>query len=304
MSIKWWGNKNKSPESQDLSQVIRVIGDRASGKTTYMAALARWPNADPATSAVRQVQAIHDNGEKLIDKAKNLLEQGESLEPTPLNAKPEEVKDYSLQIVLQEKYGTNRAKIKQDSAINLIINCKDYAGEFFSDLVYQPASTLLQDYMADCVGANGFMLLLDGMAFRQDEKYFGGIDKFLVELDRAEIGTKFRRVAIAVTKCEQSELWVNRHKPDLIVEARFPKTLQRLREWEQLGAGSIDCFTTSAFGMVGNHYRKPNMECLARDREGIKASVIKYPRQWKPFGLVAPIYWLCTGKRHPQLDNE
>ena len=190
MSIKWWGNKNKSPESQDLSQVIRVIGDRASGKTTYMAALARWPNADPATSAVRRVQAINDNGEKLIDKAKNLLEQGESLEPTPLNAKPEEVKDYSLQIVLQEKYGAKKAKIKQDSAINLIINCKDYAGEFFSDLVYQPNSTLLQDYMADCVGANGFMLLLDGMAFRQDEKYFGGIEKFLVELDRAEIGKK------------------------------------------------------------------------------------------------------------------
>jgi len=54
---------------------------------------------------------------------------------------------------------------------------------------------------------------------------------------------------------------------------------------------------------VGNRYQTPNMECTSRDREGIKA-VIKYPKKWKPFGLVATIYWLCTGKRHPRLDLE
>ena len=308
MLTKWWRKKDhnhNSSKSQNFSGIVRVIGDRFSGKTTYMAALARWPNADPTKSAVQQVQAINNDGEQLIDKAKNLLEQGESLEATPLNSPLIEVKDYCLRIILKDNFSGGKLKVNQNSpSINLNINCKDYAGEFFADLLYKSGSSLLQDYMEDCVQANGIMLLLDGMGFRQDAKYVGGLEKFLIELDRAEITAKYRRIAIVVTKCEQPELWVNRHNPQLIVEARFPRILQQLKKWERLGAGSIDCFTTSAFGMVGNRYQTPNMECISHDREGIKASVIRYPKQWKPFGLVAPIYWLCTGKRHPKLDLE
>ena len=307
MLTKWLRNKNNNNNSnfQNFSGILRVIGDRSSGKTTYMSALARWPNADPTKSAVQEVQAINNDGERLIDKAKNILEQGESLEATLLHTTPSEVKDYCLQIVLKDNYSGGNVKVNQNSpSINLNINCKDYAGEFFSDLLNKKSgSSLLQDYIEDCVQANGIMLLVDGMGFRQDTKYVGILEKFLIELDRAEIKAKCRRIAIVVTKCEQPELWVNRHDPQLIVEARFPRILQQLKKWERLGAGSIDCFTTSAFGMVGNRYQTPNMECISRDREGIKA-VIKYPKKWKPFGLVAPIYWLCTGKRHPKLDLE
>lgn len=304
--LQWWKKKSNVTEPQELGGIIRVIGDRSSGKTTYMAALARCPNADPKTSAVQQVQPINSDGEQLIEKAKNILESGDSFEPTFLNAQPNEIKDYCLRIVLKDKFSGIKISGNQDTNLkNLNINCKDYAGEFFSDLIDGSlASSLLQDYMADCVNADGIMLLLDGMGFRQDDRYLGGIEQFLIELDRAEIDAKYRRIAIVITKCEQPELWVNRHNPQLIVEARFPKIYQKLLDWKQLGAGDISCFATSAFGMVGNRYYKPNMECVNRDREGIKASVIKYPQQWKPFGLVAPIYWLCTGKRHPQLDFE
>ena len=44
-----WLKKNKItglPEPRQSSAVLRVIGDRGSGKTAYMASLARWPNAD------------------------------------------------------------------------------------------------------------------------------------------------------------------------------------------------------------------------------------------------------------------
>lgn len=58
---------------------IFVIGSRSSGKTTYMAALARWPGTDPSTSSVQTVTPIHEDGEALITKAKNILEQGEQL---------------------------------------------------------------------------------------------------------------------------------------------------------------------------------------------------------------------------------
>ena len=135
MLTKLWGKKSKSSKSQNFNGIMRVIGDRSSGKTTYMAALARWPNADPIKSAVQQVQAVNDDGEQLINKAKNLLEQGESLEPTPLNATPSEVKDYCLRIILNNKNSGVKVKVNQDSlSLNLNINCKDYAGEFFADL--------------------------------------------------------------------------------------------------------------------------------------------------------------------------
>lgn len=308
MLTKLWSKKGKSSKSQNFNGIIRVIGDRSSGKTTYMAALARWPKADqPGTdkALVKQVQAINDDGEQLISKARNLLEQGESLEPTRLDATPSEVKDYCLRIVLKGNFSRNNINGNQDSnSINIDINCKDYAGEFFADLLYKSNSSILQDYMEDCAQANGILLLLDGMGFRQDIKIVGGLEKFLIELDRADIEPKHRRIAIVITKCEQPELWVNRHDPNLIVKARFPRVVQHLKQWEQSGLGNIDCFATSAFGMVGNRYQKPNMECISRDLAGIKASVIRYPKKWQPFGLVAPIYWLCTGTRHPKLDFE
>jgi hypothetical protein len=36
---------------------IRIIGPQASGKTTYMAALAYWPNAKPSSSPIQNIEA-------------------------------------------------------------------------------------------------------------------------------------------------------------------------------------------------------------------------------------------------------
>ncbi len=287
------------PEPEQQSSNVRVIGARSSGKTTYMAALARWPNADPTISAVQTVIPINENGEKLIELAKNILEQGDRLEPTPLVADVYEVKDYSIQIVLKQNFSRRRNKL-----VNLNINCKDYSGEFFEDILHQTGTPLLENYLNDCLEAEGIMLLLDGLAHRQDSQYANGLEKFLMELDRAEIGGRERRIALVLTKCEQPELWVNRHQPYKIAKARFPEVVRKLNVWEQSGPGSIEYFTVSAFGMVGERYPAPNMTGLSRTREGIKTSVLKYPQRWKPFGLVAPIYWLCTGERNEQLDLE
>ena len=309
MLNKWLGTnklaKNMLPEPAQLSATVRVIGDRKSGKTTYMAALARWPGADPATSPVQTVTAINDDGEELITKAKNILEQGEQLEATALDANVYDVKDYGLQIVLKDQFSLRRLKTSIGSSlVRLNINCKDYSGEFFQDVLYQSGTQLLQDYLEDCVQASGIMLLLDGLANRKDTEYANGLDKFLIELDRAETGVRKRRIALVITKCEQPELWVNQHQPKQVATARFPEVMRKLQTWEQSGPGSVDCFISSAFGMLGERYPEPNMKRIRRDREGIKESVLKNPQRWKPFGLVAPIYWLCTGERHKKLERE
>jgi len=83
---------NQTSEPQQNSAVLRVIGDKSSGKTTYMASLARWPNAN-SNSPVQSVISINQDGQELINIAQNILEQGAELEPTPLNADASEVKD-------------------------------------------------------------------------------------------------------------------------------------------------------------------------------------------------------------------
>lgn len=285
--------KKKNQPPLQSSVVLRVIGDRASGKTTYMASLARWPNADP-DSPVQAVTAVDEGGEDLISKAQNILEQGLELERTYLE-NISQVTDCTLQITLKEK------KINSP-LFNLNISSKDYSGEFFDDLLHQGKNPQLEEYLEDCLQANGIMFLVDGSSRRKDLEYANGLDKLLLALDRNDINGSKRRIALVLNKCEQSDLWVNRDKPGFLASARFPQVCRKLQAWQQMGGGEIEFFTASAFGMLGNKYPEPNVNLLNRSRGGVRA-VIKNPKLWRPFGLVAPIYWLAKGSRHPELDH-
>jgi GTPase SAR1 family protein len=296
---KSWFSLKSLSEEENLSGVLRAIGDRGSGKTTYMAALARWPYTNPA-SPVETVTALNKDGEYLIQQAQKKLEEGLPLAPTPLKNDVLEMKDYSLRIVLKKPVSQKK--------LNLDISCKDYPGEFFSDLlrdnIGEPLrQNVLQNYLDDCVLATGILLLLDGNAHQKDGDYALGIDKLRVAFDRSQREQQKRRIALVLTKCELADLSINRDKPKTLNQARFPKVCQKLEVWQSSGAVSVEYFTASAFGMLGTNCPTGNSRQTNRDREGV-ASVIQYPKQWRPFGLVSPIYWLCTGKRHPQLDSE
>ncbi|MBE9170674.1 hypothetical protein IQ238_25215 [Pleurocapsales cyanobacterium LEGE 06147] len=288
-----WFKKNKETQ-KDESAVIRVIGDRGSGKTAYMASMAYWPNAN-SDSPVQSIIPINDEANELIAKAQNILEQGLQLEPTVFPASATEVKDYTLSIILKEQFSGLRSQ-----TIKLNISCKDYPGEFFRDLIHKVGDSQLEDYLEDCLEATGILFLLDGTTHRKDLEYANGLDKFLMALDRTDLGGKQRRIALVMTKCEQSELWINRHKPKELAMARFPQVYRKLQTWSQTADGEVSYFTTSAFGMLGNQFPEPNAIKLMRDRTGT-SSVIKDPKRWRPFGLVAPIYWLCTGQHHKEL---
>ena len=291
---------------RQLSTTVRLIGDRESGKTTYMAALARWPGVGTVTSPVQMVAVTNSDGEELVIQAKNILEQGEHLLAAELYRNVyDDVKGYGLQIVLKDQFSWRRPWTSISSPlVKLNIYFTEYSGEFFQDLLYKSNTPLLQDHLEDCVKANSIMFLIDGLAYRKDTEYANGLDKFLIELDQAETGVGKRRIALVITKCEQPELWVNRHKPRQVVMARFPQVMMTLQTWEQSGAGSFNCFATSAFGILGKRYSEPNVKRIRRDREGIRESVLKNPQRWKPFGLVAPLYWLCTGERHMKLEQD
>jgi GTPase SAR1 family protein len=307
--LDWLNEIKKKAEDSSVaipaSLTLRVIGDRASGKTTYMASLARWPNADPS-SPVQAVEPFNEDGKKLVTQAQNILEQGLRLEPTRLDehADATDLPDYGFTIVLKGQFSLRNPKLNAASqVVTLNINCKDYSGEFFTDLIYRTGDALLQDYLNDCLQADGILFLVDGIAYSKDAEYARGLDKFLTSADQFDRGAKKRRIALVLSKCEQPDLWVNRHKPRELAIARFPEVYRKLESWQQLGKGSVEYFASSAFGTLGTRYPEPNSRQIRRDRDGV-ASVIKEPKHWRPFGLVAPIYWLYMGERHKGLDKD
>ncbi|MDJ0557435.1 MAG: hypothetical protein QNJ68_23900 [Microcoleaceae cyanobacterium MO_207.B10] len=289
---------NQNLKAENHSGVLRVIGDRAAGKTTYMAALARWPNAN-FSSPVELVTPANKDGEYLIKQAQNLIEQGLQIDQTRLVNDVLEIKDYSLRLVLKKEDNFRFS----NTVLNLDINCKDYSGEFFSDVLHQTDSQLLRDYLNDCFPATGIMLMIDGTTHRKDGEYARGVDKLLVALAGGDGLSQKRRIALVLTKCELADLWVNRHRPKFLAAARFPTIFKRLESWQDLGVGTVEYFTTSAFGVTGNKYSKPNSQQIYRGRGGV-ASVLEDAKRWRPFGLVSPIYWICTGKRYLQLDQD
>jgi hypothetical protein len=63
---------------------IRVIGPRASGKTTYLAALAYWPDGRRKNSdnSYFKIQPIGVETKQLVRNAENIICEGEQLEAT------------------------------------------------------------------------------------------------------------------------------------------------------------------------------------------------------------------------------
>ncbi|MBR8831731.1 MAG: hypothetical protein N5P05_002676 [Chroococcopsis gigantea SAG 12.99] len=279
---------------------IRIMGDRSAGKTAYIASLAYWPNANPATP-VQSVTPLGDQdaGAFLIDIARNVLEEGLTLAPTDLED-VFSIKDYRLSIVLKDRYSLGQLG---SGLIKLNINCKDYSGELFRDLIHKANDQRLQEYIEDCLVAEGILLLIDGTAYRLDAQYADGLEKFLKILERSDLGKRKRRIAVTLNKCDQPQLWVSRHQPRELAARRFPLMVKKLEYWSNGGGGGVDYFTASAFGMMGNIDPEPNSKIIKRDKSGTTC-VIKEPKLWRPFGLVSPIYWLCTGQRHQDLDRD
>ncbi|OCR02014.1 hypothetical protein BCD67_07500 [Oscillatoriales cyanobacterium USR001] len=282
---------------QHYSATLRFIGDRIAGKSTYLASLVRWPNSDPSTSPVQTVTPINDDAKELFRAAKNILEQGDSLPPTYYDCCDQQ--DYFIQIVLKKQFPSKSFKqtiINQ--LITMNINCKEYMGELFNYLLDDSSSIFVEEHLQDCLIADGLLLLIDYFNSKDDE-YAISLDILIRGITRLEVTPKKRRIAFIFTKCDLPELWLNRTYPRKLASTRFPQVYKRLESLQQLGSYTVDYFTTSSFGMIGTQFLEPNS---IFDYNNQYFSVLKDPKYWKPFGLVSPIFWLCTGNRYHELD--
>ncbi|CCQ59706.1 hypothetical protein [Crocosphaera watsonii] len=305
MNIPWLSSKKSS--SSSINPDIHLIGDRGSGKTAYLASLAYLsqftnPNLD---SPIESITTFGDQeaSQELINYAKDILEKGLELESTKLIDDPhaKDVRIYGFNITLKSHLSKN----PNSERVKLPVTCKDYSGEFFEDLIYNMGNPYLDNYIEDCKSAGGILLLIDGTSNSNDANYAQGLANFFKGLDHLGDVSQKRRIAFTLGKCDLPGLWVNRNNPGEIIEKienRFPKTMNQLKIWEDNESREVDYFVTSSFGLLGEKYPEPNTKIIERDKNG-SYCIIRKPKLWRSFGLVSPIYWLCTGERHKSLDE-
>lgn len=286
---------------EQLSCDIRIMGDRASGKTTYLAALAKWPNPRKHSPVEAIIVPNNKSGDRLKHLADNLIGRGSDVQPTPFESDILAIDDYGLEIIIKKEFSS---QLFSKSSVKLELNFKDYSGEFFRKLLKDPNSPVVYDYINRDIKrtANGILLLVDGNAYWQDSLYQQYLEKLMIKLDKGDQ----KRMAVVITKCEMGSLRLNRHKPKWLVQRLFPELYQRVQIGEQFGVWEANYFACSVFGTTGELFKSENTNITKKDQDGV-AAVLLDPSQWRPFGLVYPIYWLCTGRKNKtfeKLDKE
>ena len=102
---------------------IRVIGPRASGKTTFMAALVHWQNSDPDNSPIQSITPTDSaDTQRLQGMATDILENSQALPPTRL----EEIILYNLTIDWFKKIISFMIVIKEIKEKEVILDLEVY----------------------------------------------------------------------------------------------------------------------------------------------------------------------------------
>ncbi|MEL4896858.1 hypothetical protein P9B04_15600, partial [Crocosphaera sp. Alani8] len=175
----------------------------------------------------------------------------------------------------------------------------------FTILSFSHTSFLIaiEPYLEEYAEVPGLLILLDGTFFTQDTIYAEGLASLKSELNLRLVANNKPlnnyRLAVVFTKSEQPQIWVHRRNIKRFMGLKFPRTYQVLKEWSVEWNSPINYFFCSAFGMKGDP-PTPNVKVTSREN-GITLGIIARKEVWRPFGLVAPIYWLYTGKDLPEL---
>jgi hypothetical protein len=272
-----------------------------------MAALARWPNAK-SDSPIVSVDPYNDEAGELINIAQDILEDGKELAGTDYGSgDAENLPTYTLLITLKAKFLNHPLPALRNQPIRLRVSCREYSGELIKELknIANPSSHLVS-YLDDCATASGLLILIDSTATKtSDKEYAQALENLQRELnERLSInngGLQNYRIAVVFTKCEQppaSGYWQN---IDTFLGLKFPNVKTTLNKWRNNWGCSTNYFFCSTFGIKGTPPR-PNFRKKSRDAGGTYG-VIDKPGVWRPLGLVAPLYWLATGKEDNQLRD-
>jgi hypothetical protein len=273
------------------SNEIRILGARRAGKTTYLAALLRLPAELRRQFPGLEVSSSTDEAEKLTEMAKNILEKGDFLSGTDIGKEP----DYAFEIKIPAFRGL------PGRVLDLV--AKDYSGELFENIGQSHRRDQLRPYFEEWCNAQGWMIMLTDWQRERDEgMYVPVLSRLLMELsERAAIKPELQklRIAVVMSKCERGELWPCRLDPEEdLFKVRLPKTYHFLKQ--NLPAKRLQFFACSVFGVRSDRPgdRDPRPNRYSPDVSLAEAAAYLIDAEdWKPHGLISPLYWLSTGRR-------
>lgn len=269
---------------------ICIIGPRGSGKTTYLAALAYWPQRGKNTEAYPRftMQAVSEDARKLKDKADRIIRNGAAMKPTEIDgievSSVDDLPYYLLRLEIKRRF-------RQPEPIDLAV--RDYPGEVFHELSGGQRSDLYQDFISESLAADvvGCLVMLPDWEPGTDDDYSRMVDHFLLEMDTHNRLTDLR-LAVVMSKCERGEIWPGRLDPsDDLFGVHLSRTRNILRD--QMPPQNLRFFALSTFGVLEPKDPRPNR---MDEGQGAKGAVLRQSEQWRPYGMLAPLYWLSTGQ--------
>jgi hypothetical protein len=261
---------------------IRIIGDVASGKTTYLAALANcYMTKDYAQGRVLSVDAFGEGADVLKDHGENRLRQGMPIPRSDRN----EISTFHIKLKPSYCLDPLPAILKKQIVLKVAVTSN--IGETF-ELLYRQEN--IEAIIRDCASVSGLMLIVDGLS-KDDERYAKVFNTLWKGLSNSKKRSKAvsSRIAVVFTKSEQDNVSIYQDNPMEFCRLKFPKTLIELNNWQKTWRCPMKFFLCSSFGFLGNT-GEPN--CILAGR----VFTISRFNAWKPVGLLAPIYWLHTGK--------
>lgn len=270
---------------------ICVIGPRASGKTTYLAALAyaQDPRRRQKRGRSFKIQPLNDESRDLAAKAENIIQEGLSVEPTVIGEKIQTVDDlpyYSFKIDVKNGLSTKTESIQ--------LNARDYPGEVFEKIADSHLSdSIHQEFIDECLMKDvvGCLILFTAWEKGSDSFYNQVMNKFIDLMDNGD-RTQDLRLAVAMSKCERGEIWPGRLDPEVdLFGVHLPRTLATLKD--RILPKNLRFYAMSTFGVLGRNNPRPNRIDQA-GKEG-KASVLRDAGKWRPYNMIEPLYWLSKG---------
>lgn len=267
---------------------ICVIGPRASGKTTYLAALAYWQNQLHSTHKDQNFTIMPQNPEsrELAEKAELILCQGMDFEPTVVGQEIKTVDDLPLYSFAIETKTNFWRKIPE--RIDLV--ARDYPGEIFEKIAdKQLNDPIVKGFVDECFNdVTGCLILLTGWEKGSDSFYNRVMQQFIKFMDDYGRSHDFK-LAVAISKCERGEIWSGRIDPETdLFSVHLPKTQNTLKQ--TMLPHNLQFFALSTFGVLGRNDPRPNRE--DRIVQGEPASVLRDIPRWKPYNMIEPLYWL------------
>ena len=281
---------------RDISPNISIIGTRTCGKTTYLVALARFPHKNEYPGL--RVTAINNDAKELVGMADNIIAKGQATPPSSRD----ETRNYEFDI-----------KIPQlTESIRLVV--KDGGGELFNDLALErkdwpPDIAGIKDekgnqvtpgFVDELCKATGLIIMTDWIEEADTKIYQPALQNLLLELNFLETANQNmpkKRIAVVMSKCERGEAWTGRLDPgEDLFRLRMPETYKELQLPQHL-PHRIEFFACSSFGVLADKDLRPN-RLMGVDNDKREYARLMDRRNWRPYGLLSPIYWLTTGRRY------